>query len=106
MNEGKAHESPWSAVIPCSPRMRAQWAVAGELFGFLPSSIKSALITRHFLIFISNYSDSFLDITNDDNKELFIIMRMAKEVMLLFGLLSNAPVFQPVFKWTDIHDIV
>lgn len=73
MNEGKAHESPWNAVISSNPRMRAQWAVAGELFGFLPSGIKSALITRHFLIFICMLSDSFLDITNDDNKELFII---------------------------------
>lgn len=106
MNEGKAHESPWNAVIPSSPRMRAQWAVAGELFGFLPSSIKSALIMRHFLIFISIHSDSFLDITNDDNKELFIIIRMAKEVMVLFGLLSNTQVFQLAVKWTDIHDIV
>lgn len=73
MNEGKAHESPWNAVISSNPRMRAQWAVAGELFGFLPSGIKSALIMRHFLMFISVLCGSFLDRTNDGNKELFII---------------------------------
>lgn len=101
MNEGKAHESPRNAVIPSSPRMRAQWAVAGDLFGFLPSSIKSALIMRHFLIFISIYTDSFLDITNDYNKELFFITRTATEVMLVFDSLSSAQVFQPALVWRD-----